>query len=342
MNTAVVPRRTLLIGTAVGLPLSALFLWLAARHLDLGAAFAAVRQADPARAALAVVAMGAVYTIQGYRWRWIARHEVRLPVRSFVRWIVGGVAVNNVVPGRPGDLLRAHWLSQRGVSRTRALGTVVVDRVSDVLALLGALAVGYSVTDHPAWLDRLDFFALAIGGLLAVGLVGAKLYARRRGFTVGGRTRAARLLSNFVTGIARTVNRRDAVVVAALSCLAWTAWAAGAWLVASALGISLSPLEVAFVTAIVNLGVAIPSSPGFVGTYQWLCVASLGLLSVGHVDAFAFSVLMQAVWFVPTTLAGVVLASWKGISLWLAAVRPVPQPPAAPARAHATVPGSAP
>jgi uncharacterized membrane protein YbhN (UPF0104 family) len=55
---------------------------------------------------------------------------------------------------------------------------------------------------------------------------------------------------------------------------------------------------------VLNLGVAIPSSPGFIGTYQWLGVSALGNLGVGHADAFAFSVLMHATWFIPTTVAG--------------------------------------
>ena len=83
-----------------------------------------------------------------------------------------------------------------------------------------------------------------------------------------------------------------------------------AWLVASWLG-RAHPLEVLLVTAVPNPGVAIPSSPGFIGTYQWLGVAALGNLGVGHADAFAFSVLMHAAWYLPTTFAGVVLALRK-------------------------------
>ena len=57
-----------------------------------------------------------------------------------------------------------------------------------------------------------------------------------------------------------------------------------------------------FVASVLALGVAIPSSPGYVGTYQWLGVASLGLLDVPVNEALAFSILMQASWFIPTTL----------------------------------------
>jgi len=76
------------------------------------------------------------------------------------------------------------------------------------------------------------------------------------------------------------------------------------WLVGRSLGIELGPLECVFVTGALNLGVAIPSSPGFVGTYQWLAVASLGVLDVGREEALAFSILLHASWYVPTTVIG--------------------------------------
>jgi hypothetical protein len=89
---------------------------------------------------------------------------------------------------------------------------------------------------------------------------------------------------------------------------AWVLWAAGLWLVADALGIDLALWQAAFMTGLVNLGTAVPSSPGFVGTYQWLCVSGLGLFDVGASQAFAFSLVLQAAWFVPTTAVGVPLA----------------------------------
>jgi uncharacterized membrane protein YbhN (UPF0104 family) len=63
---------------------------------------------------------------------------------------------------------------------------------------------------------------------------------------------------------------------------------------------------------VVNLGVAIPSSPGFVGTYQWLCVSTLALVAIPRPQAFAFSVISHAAWFIPTSLAGVALLGAKG------------------------------
>jgi hypothetical protein len=41
-----------------------------------------------------------------------------------------------------------------------------------------------------------------------------------------------------------------------------------------------------------------------VGTYQWLSVSALVAVGVDTNLALAFALLMQAVWFVPTTIVG--------------------------------------
>jgi uncharacterized membrane protein YbhN (UPF0104 family) len=107
-------------------------------------------------------------------------------------------------------------------------------------------------------------------------------------------------------------------VVALLTAAGWACWALAAWLVASSLGIGVSPLEIVFLTTVINLGAAIPSSPGFVGTFQWLCVAGMALFGVGQAEALAFSIIMQAVWYIPTTLIGMLLLGHSGVSAWLA------------------------
>jgi uncharacterized membrane protein YbhN (UPF0104 family) len=77
-------------------------------------------------------------------------------------------------------------------------------------------------------------------------------------------------------------------------------------------GISPGFLALVFLTAVVNLGVSIPSSPGFVGTYQWLCVSTLSIFSVRRSDAFAFAVLLHAMSLIPVTLVGYAVLAWMG------------------------------
>jgi uncharacterized protein (TIRG00374 family) len=308
------PKKSVIVALVLGLPASAILLLLAARGVDAEVVLDNLRRSDPTRLAVGIAAFGAFYLLQAVRWRWIARREGALSTGRFLQIVIGAIACNNVVPGRPGDFLRAHWLGRAaGSSRTRALGTVVVDRAADVLVLLAALGSSLLFVGHDVpWLTRIDLGATVVGVTLVLGLLGARFWVRRRPDRVTT-SRVGRLVSGILAGVADTVNRRDAPVVAALSAAAWGVWALGAWSIAAAVGIPLSPLEVIFVMAVVNLGVAIPSSPGFVGTYQWLCVASLGLLGVDGERAFAFSVILHAAWFVPTTIAGAALLAHNGV-----------------------------
>ena len=108
-----------------------------------------------------------------------------------------------------------------------------------------------------------------------------------------------------VDGLARPLGPRLIGSAIALSLAAWAAFAVAVVAVASAVGFHLDPLDALFVASVVNLGVAIPSSPGFVGTYQWLAVESLARLDVAtREQALAFSVLLHAAWYLPTTLIG--------------------------------------
>jgi uncharacterized membrane protein YbhN (UPF0104 family) len=290
----------------VGFPVSVALLVLSLRHLDGAELRDSLEGARIDLLVLALVTMAIVYVTQAARWRLISvAPNVRLA--TFVEWVVGAVAVNNVVPGRAGDILRAEWLSRR-THRPRAssVSSVIVDRGMDVLTLVAALTLTYPFVPHAAWLNHFWIAGAALGFLVGAAFCAAIVYARRRRTSTVGGLRAQ--VGDVVHRAGNVFHGRRGIGVAILSVVAWAAWGLSAWLVASSLGIALTPVEILFVTAVINLGVAIPSSPGFIGTYQWLAVSALGVLGVGHADAFAFSVLMHAAWFVPTTLAGMGLA----------------------------------
>jgi glycosyltransferase 2 family protein len=296
--------RRALIGLVVGVPISAVFLWLAVRNADLDAVRDVLEGAEAGGVALAVLAFAVMYGIQAARWRSVAGAR-GVHLARFYEMVVSAVACNNVLPARLGDLLRARWLGREArIPAGRALGTVVLDRGCDVAALLLLLLVGLAAVASSDWLVRIAIGAAA--ALVALGLVVlfARVYTGRRERERRSRGLIRRVLRDTAEALAEPVGRRRPVVWISLSLAAWTVWALGAMLVARSLGFDLSLLEAMFVAAVMNLGVAIPSSPGFVGTYEWLGVASLGLLGIASEQALAFSILLHACWYVPTTIAG--------------------------------------
>ncbi len=292
------------IAAVIGIPASAAFLFLAVRGADLGAVWQTLQDVRWGPLALAVVCMGVVYWLQAARWRRIA--QTSASQRQYVEMVVSGVAVNNVLPGRVGDLLRARWVSRGAFSGGRGLATVVIDRGFDLLVLalflVGTLPL---VTDEP-WVDRIVVGSVVV--LLAFGicLLAARSYTRRRPRARRPhRSLARRFARDTLEGLSQPLGT-SRVMLLVISVAAWTTWAVAAILVARAVGIELSLVDALFVTGAVNLGVAIPSSPGFVGTYQWLGVSALALFGVPQEAALAFAIAMQAVWYVPTTLVGAV------------------------------------
>jgi hypothetical protein len=298
-------RRAAIVGLAVGVPASALFLWLAFRGASPDEVWTAGQDADPWLVALAVLFVAAVYFAQAARWRVIAMSGRRPGELGFVEMVVGAVACNNVLPGRLGELFRARWLAVAApMPSGRALATVGLDRGSDAVVLFGFLVISLPFVTSAAWVTRIVLGGAVLVGVLLLLLAAARGYARRRHRERRERGRLRRIARDVVDALAEPLGRRRIARALALSTLAWAAFAVALWLVARSLGIELDPVECAFVTGVLNLGVAIPSSPGFVGTYQWLAVSALGVFDVAREEALAFSILLHASWYVPTTLIG--------------------------------------
>ena len=293
----------------IGIASSAFFLWLVFRDADLHAVWAALRGANLLLVLLAAVVVQGVYVAQAARWRRIA-DTLALTVARFYALVLAGIGANNVLPLRIGDLLRARWLATSAdIPTGRSLASVFRDRVCDVITLVVALAASLPFVGGPAWVARIAVGGVVLLAALALFGAGAVFYARTRPRARREkRGRVRRLVRDTIDELASPIGRRRAVLALALSVVAWGVWACAAGLVCRSLGFSLSPTELVFVTAVINLGVVIPSSPGFIGTYQWLAVSALGVIGVDGEVAIAFSLLMQAIWYIPTTVVGGAIA----------------------------------
>ena len=309
--------RSLVVAAAVGIPISIVFLVLAIRGTDLGAVWGTLRGVRPLPLLGAVACMGVVYWLQAARWRRIA--DTGLGQRRFFEMVVAGVAVNNVLPGRVGDFLRARWVSRGAYSYGRGLATVMLDRGFDILALVAFLLVSLPFVTDEGWVDRIVVGSVLVLAVLWVLLLAAaRSYTRRR-----PRSRRAhrglprRFLRDTLEGLSDPLSaERGPRLVRDQRRGLGRRGRSAAILVGRAVGVELSLVDAIFVTAALNLGVAIPSSPGFVGTYQWLGVSALALFGIGREAGLAFAICMQAVWFVPTTIVGAVILVAHAKGAW--------------------------
>jgi uncharacterized protein (TIRG00374 family) len=238
--------------------------------------------------------------------------------------VVIGYMGNNLLPLRAGEILRAYVMARRGQRLWTTVGTIVVERVLDGLAvgcILAYLLFAVALPRELRW-AAIAFVAvdLAMIGVLAV-MAWAPELCRRVALAVMGRLapklirRTSDSLDTFNEGLrgARTLSHLAPML--AWSAAGWCLWALSAWMGLHAAHLDL-PLTASWaVLGFVGLGVSLPSSPGFAGVIQAATVLALGLFSVSRQDALSFSLLLHAAQFIPVTLWGLVLVFFEQVSL---------------------------
>lgn len=58
------------------------------------------------------------------------------------------------------------------------------------------------------------------------------------------------------------------------------------------------------ILVMISIGIMIPSSPGFIGTYHYLCQQGLALFGVAETDALSFAIVLHVSNYIPMTLVG--------------------------------------
>ena len=314
---------------AIGALISLACIFLVLRGVDLQKTANLLGGARPAWLALAVAAIVGDLLFRAVRWQVLIRPIRAVPFRRLTAYMLVGYLANNVLPARLGELVRSHYLGDReGISRSATLGTVVVERVVDTVVLVGIGAAAILVLNVRGVVVSAILIGVAIAALLCVALAVA-LAAHR----LPGAGRAAAFLSRWPRVVGVATRLRDGLRVAALpktvaaaailSVAAWSCTVVAVLAVGQSLGIELTVGEGALLAAGTNLATAIPSGPGYLGTFEYAgqsIALAFGLAaSVGLALALLIHVLTIAV----SSIGGVVALIRLG---WSHNRRPVGSP----------------
>lgn len=314
---------------AIGALISLACIFLVLRGVDLQKTADLLGSARPAWLALAVAAIIGDLLFRAVRWQVLIRPIRAVPFRRLTAYMLVGYLANNVLPARLGELVRSHYLGDReGISRSATLGTVVVERVVDTVVLVGIGAAAILVLNVRGVVVSAILIGVAIAALLCVALAVA-LAAHR----LPGAGRAAAFLSRWPRVVGVATRLRDGLRVAALpktvaaaailSVAAWSCTVVAVLAVGQSLGIELTVGEGALLAAGTNLATAIPSGPGYLGTFEYAgqsIALAFGLAaSVGLALALLIHVLTIAV----SSIGGVVALIRLG---WSHNRRPVAVP----------------
>ena len=284
---------------------------------------------------VSVVLATLTFPVRAVRWR-IMLSATAPDARLGAVWKATaiGFMANNVLPARGGELARAYAASRLAPVRfTTALGSIAIERVFDGLVLILLMAVAIAAPGFPAAATiggrSLSTIAAWTGGAFValLAFLFAVVHAPAGALSLAGRALRRSLpqrAAGFLVGLARSF-------IEGLSILreprnfAWVvAWSFVLWLVngmafyTGFLAFHLDSLpfgSALLLQGIVAIGVAIPSSPGFFGLFEYASRAGLGLYGVAAAGAVSFAVGIHLGWFLPITVIGLWTLARANLSL---------------------------
>lgn len=312
-----------------GVALSILFIFLAFRKVDFSQMGRAFAGADywlliPI---LAVIFISLV--LRAWRWQFllVPLQQVRLSV-LFASLAVGYMA-NTFLPAHLGEIVRAyHARGKTGISASAIFATIVVERLIDIFALLLLLGLALVVFPFPGWVQKSGIIMLVLVVILFALLLVMKKY-RRQTLAVSARLsgflpaavsqKINELLDQFLNGIVALKSAAHYLTVGVFSLLIWVCYALTFQLLFYAFDfVSLYqlPWSAALVALVITtISIVVPSSPGYVGSYHFLCQLSLGLFAIPKGPALSFAFVMHAVNIFPVFFLGLFILSREKISL---------------------------
>ena len=322
-------------GKAVlGMAVTVFLLWWVLRDVELADVMANISGGNfwLLGASIFVATFG--FFIRALRWKVLltpVRRETSL--RSRFAGVSIGFMANNVLPARVGEFARAYAFSRlEPVTATAAFGTLVVERFMDGVVLLLFLVLpvmtpGFPASDAMAAEGGLSMLRGAAGLVVGVLAFLVVMAAFPRRFVILAERLAVVLpkeLRNKVVAGLESLLRSIAIMRDPRLLLAGFAWSFFFWtwhglsfgLGMMAFGIDTGLVSAIFTEAVVGFGVAIPSAPGFFGTFHAAAEFALTTVyGVPEAESLAFAFAYHFGGWIPITAIGLWYAWSLGMSL---------------------------
>lgn len=283
--------------------LAVVLLYLSVRHVDWGRVWRTIAAAQWSYLVAAAAITTFAFFVRSLRWRILLNTETWFSVGTVFWANMAGYLGNNFLPARAGELIRTYLISNRSsLSKTYVLTTALSERLMDVIALvLWSSLVLLGVNPKPGWMQQLSRTMAIVAGAGAVAIMVLPHTGRlvenllgRIPFPEGLRNRLVRLAEQILSGLRAFHNWGRFTGFVLLTVVIWMTDAFGVMVGSRALGLTISFRVALLLLTGLGLGSALPSTPGYVGIYQFVAVTVLTPFGIGHDEALAYILVAQA------------------------------------------------
>lgn len=308
----------------LSISIAAAALAFALRNVDVRQVGHAIANANYLYLLPFVVLLATYYLLTATNWVLLLQPIGHFTLRQVVPAMMVGFGANNVFPMRLGELVRTVvFARQHGKPVGAVLASLVLERILDVLSILVLYVLAlFVLSDVPSTVATgARIFALA---LLPIGVaIAAFLFVPAPFLKLWHvlsawlprtwRERGTHLVEGILHGLSALRSPLRLLALGFFSMLKWFCSTSMVWLTLRAFHTGTS-FGVAMVVLVVSaLAIALPNTPGYVGTLQAAFVIGLSPFGISPDVAFAASLFYLVANWVPVTVAGMVSVGILGL-----------------------------
>ena len=293
----------------IGLVLLGVLLW----RLDTRQTLTVMGQAVVPLVLAAVVLNIPGILIKSLRWRWLLQSQgIRYGTVPSALAYFGSIFIGMLTPGRLGEFVKAVHVSRDcGVSSGRGFSSVLADRLFDLyaLAVVGGLAmITLGSLGTALVVASLGILVLALVLPIVLLLNGRTfVWMQRFGMRLGKPGRALFKPEGWLAELRGGLGQLSlpwVVLAVALTVCAYAVFYSQAYLLAWALHLDATVLDISYAVALGSLVTLIPISISGLGTREAAIVAYLGTTGATSEAALSFSLLVFLTFYIGTGLIG--------------------------------------
>jgi uncharacterized protein (TIRG00374 family) len=320
----------------IGLVLSIFFLFLFLRKIDFFEVWKIFKEVEFVYTIPLMIIYLFSLWIRAKRWKYLLNPIKKVQIWELFNATAIGFMANNIFPARVGEVVRAVVLGHRAkISKTASFATIVVERLFDGFIIFFLLLIVIFFMSFPpegtsiisqgaikkAGLLSFVFYILVLSVLLLLRFHNRKanqvisFFLRKLPEKISAKI--TKQIDSFISGLDVLKEFNDILIIILYSFFLWLTLSFANYLLFVGFHLRLSLLAAVFLEVVLVFGVAIPSAPGYIGTFHWICAAGLIFLGVEANQAKSFAMVLWLAGFIPQTGLGLALLWKEGFTLHL-------------------------
>ena len=245
-----------------------------------------------------------------------ARQRVRLSY--IIEVLLVGIMLNTLFPLRAGDVTRAYLMGSSGRGRSFTMGTVVLEKVLDLIMLSLTFFLLLLQVSLPGWVSRQGYSVAVSASVIFMGVLVLAFsrqmkwqqliprafirYTQGNPFLSQIFSRWLAIFNNALSSLDVLRQREDLLRLAAWSLFIWAISFLTNLFVIWALQLEVPLVAALLVLVVLQLGLSLTSVPGNIGIFEYLCVLSLSVFGIDGISALTFGILLHVIVLIPSLI----------------------------------------